>query len=233
MDKKWIFGFRRRRRIEGEPMLFEEAEQYLLKKLSDPNGDPHEAKLELVRFYCDFGHEAEAMRYAEEYLAESTDPVEIAMMVFHQGQIMEHLKDWDSAIRFYARALELSSHLEIDRYFFHNNIGYSLNQVKRYAEAEPYLREAIRLDPSRANAFKNLGLSLQGQRKLTDAAWSFIAAVRADAADSRALKHLEELAEQHKELYADIPDLEFQISKCQEAVEYARSQQPPPPFRIH
>jgi hypothetical protein len=34
------------------------------------------------------------------------------------------------------------------------------------------------------------------------------------------LKHLEELAEQHAEVYADIPDLNHQITRCREVVEY-------------
>jgi tetratricopeptide (TPR) repeat protein len=107
-----------------------------------------------------------------------------------------------------------------------------MNQLERYSDAEKDLREAIRLDPSRANAFKNLGLSLEGQGRFGDAARSFISAVRADASDPRALKHLEELAGQHKEAYADIPDLDYQVFKCREAVEYVASKQPPPPYPI-
>jgi len=233
MDDKWIFSFRKRPPIEGEPITLDEAEKFLLAKLNDPDGNPHGARLELVRFYGSTGRMADAMRYAEEYLAGSTDIKEKAEMYFHQGQMMEGVKDWESALLFYKKALELGSQVEINRYFLHNNIGYSLNRLERYCEAEPHLREAIRLDPSRANAFKNLGLSLEGQGKYGDAARSFIEAVRADASDPRALKHLEELAGQHKEAYADIPDLDYQISKCREAVVYVASKRPAPPFLIH
>jgi tetratricopeptide (TPR) repeat protein len=220
MDDKWPFKFRQRPPIEGKPVTLEEAEEFLLAKLNDPAWNPHHAKLELVIFYGSTNRVTDAMRHADEYLAESTDLEEKAGMYFYQGQLMEHIRDWESAIRFYSKALEFRSQDEINRYFIHNNIGFSLNQLKRYSEAEKYLREAIALDPSRANAFKNLGLSLEGQSRFGDAARSFMAAVQADASDPRALKHLEELAERHTELYVDIPDLSHQITRCREVVEY-------------
>jgi hypothetical protein len=47
------------------------------------------------------------MRYAEEFLAGPTELEEKAEMYFHQGQLMEHVKDWELALRFYTKALEL------------------------------------------------------------------------------------------------------------------------------
>jgi tetratricopeptide (TPR) repeat protein len=232
MDNKWPFKFREHPPIEGKPLSMQEAEEYLLARLNDPNENRQRALLELVRFYRSTGRVADAMPYAEEYLASSNDPEEKAEMHFHLGQAMEQVKDWESAIRFYKKAMELEPKSELYRYLIHNNIGYSLNQLKRYSEAEKYLREAITLDPSRSNAFKNLGLSLEGQGRFGDAARSFMAAVQADASDPRALKHLEELAEQHPEVYADIPDLSQQITRCREVVEYVadispRNKRPP------
>jgi hypothetical protein len=60
-----------------------------------------------------------------------------------------------------------------------------------------------------------------------------LAAVRANASDDRALMHLEDLAERHKELFTEISDLEDQISKCRGAVEFAKRQQYADPNRIH
>lgn len=233
MDKKWTFNFRLSRPLEGEPMTFAEAEEHLLARLNDPGEDAHSVRLNLVSFYGNTRHIAEAMRYAEEYLAESKDDNEITEMVFRQGQLMEQAQDWEAAICYYSKALKFAAKVDVNRYLIHNNIGYSLNQLGRYAEAEPHLREAIRIDPGRANAFKNLGLSLQGQGRYAEAAENYIAAVRANAADPRALRHLEELAEQHKDLSAQIPDLDHQILKCREAVEYVKKQQPANPHRIH
>jgi tetratricopeptide (TPR) repeat protein len=124
------------------------------------------------------------------------------------------------------RLSTVPSRADIERYYLHNNIGFALNQLERYAEAELHLREAVRLDADRPNAFKNMGLSLEGQGKFGEAALCYIAATRADASDPRALKHLEELAKRHKEAYADVADLDYQLFKCREAVEYALSQQP-------
>ena len=60
------------------------------------------------------------------------------------------------------------------------------------SEAEPRCRAAIRIDPQRYNAHKNLGLSLEGLGRYAEAAQAFVEAVRAEASDPRALKHLEE-----------------------------------------
>lgn len=230
MDEEWIFGFSKKKQLEGEPLTLAEADEYLLGKLSEPGGDRQKARSELVMFFGQTGREAEAMRYAEEYLAECDDPGDQAEMRFRQGQLMEHIKDWEAAIGFYLKALETGSRADVDRYYLHNNIGFALNQLERYAEAELHLREAVKLDADRPNAIKNLGLSLEGQGKFGEAALCFITATRVDASDPRALKHLEELARRHKEAYAVVPDLDYQLFKCREAVEYALSQQPPSPF---
>lgn len=224
MDDEWLFNFRRHPHIEGKMMTAEEAEKHLLAKLKDPTESQQSARLELVRFYRSTCRAVDAMCYAEEYLANTTDLEEKAEAYFHLGQAMEHVKDFESAFRFYTKSLEFEPRTRFYWYFIHNNIGFSLNQLKRYSNAEKYLREAISIDPSRANAFKNLGLSLDGQSRFVEAAESFIAAVRADASDPRALMHLEDLSEHHNELYAEMPDLSYKIHKCREAVTYVASQ---------
>jgi tetratricopeptide (TPR) repeat protein len=107
MDDKWIFHFRKHAPIKGEPMTLDEAEKYRLARLNDPNENAQQARLELVRFYGSTGRETDAMRYAEEFLAGPTELEEKAEMYFHQGQLMEHVKDWELALRFYTKALEL------------------------------------------------------------------------------------------------------------------------------
>ncbi|MCZ6775146.1 MAG: tetratricopeptide repeat protein [Ignavibacteria bacterium] len=118
------------------------------------------------------------MYYAELYISHASDAEEEATAYFVLGQTMERIRDFESALRFYLQGVELEPHEQFYQYFFRNNIGYSLNQLKRYEEAEAYLWEAIMIDSSRANAFKNLGLSLEGQGKLAEAAPCFIAAIR-------------------------------------------------------
>ena len=106
-------------------------------------------------------------------------------------------------------------------YFVYNNIGFSLIQLQRYIEAENCLRKAIELDSSRANGFKNLGLSLEGQGRFSEAAWNYVAAVKANASDPRALAHLEELIACHKEIFGEMANLSYHFNLCRQAVAFA------------
>jgi tetratricopeptide (TPR) repeat protein len=106
-------------------------------------------------------------------------------------------------------------------YFLNNNLGYSLVQVGLFEEAEPYLRAAIEIDPKRLNAYKNLGLSLQGQRRYSEAAISYLESIKTCPADSRAFKHLEALVDEHPELTTQVPHLKEQFEESREAVNQA------------
>jgi len=105
--------------------------------------------------------------------------------------------------------------------FIQNNLGYCLNHFGRFAEAEPYLRRAIEIEPRRHNAYKNLGISFEGQGDHAGAASCYIKAVQANASDARALKHLEELAEKHPTVTVDVPEFDAQLAACRLAVHQA------------
>jgi tetratricopeptide (TPR) repeat protein len=221
LTDNWTFNFRPKQSFDGKPITIEDAEKHFLAKLKDPNENHKAVRLELMRIYRSMGRVVEAMSYAEEYLAETQNVEEKAEAYFTLGQAMERIDDFESAVRFYMLALELEPRHKFQRYFIRNNIGFSLNQLDRYLEAEKYLCEAIAIDTTHANAYKNLGMCLAGQERYAEAAKSFISAVQANASDSRALRHLEKLAEQHKAVFDDFPDLKGQIRKCREAVAYA------------
>ena len=221
MADNWIFNFRPKQSSNGKPVTFEEAERHCLMKLNDPNENHRAVRLELIRIYRTMGRVVDAMSYAEEYLAETQNVEEKAEGYFTLGQAMERIDDFESAVRFYMVALELEPRHKFQRYFIRNNIGFSLNQLNRYLEAEKYLREAIAMDTTHANAYKNLGLSLEGQGRYAEAARSFISGVQANASDSRALRHLEEMAERHPEISGEISDLSYQINMCRQAVVFA------------
>ena len=68
------------------------------------------------------------------------------------------------------------------------------------------------------NAYKNLGISLEGEGQFAEAAKSYIRAVQINAADPRALIHLEDLVANHNEILSDMPDIQAQIDKCREFV---------------
>ncbi len=56
--------------------------------------------------------------------------------------------------------------------------GKELFYQKRYADAEPYYREAMRLEPNNPQHVNNLGTTLNGQRKYADAEPLFREAIR-------------------------------------------------------
>jgi tetratricopeptide (TPR) repeat protein len=132
---------------------------------------------------------------------------------------MEQMNDFPAAIEFYSQAFSLEPVNTPTWYFINNNLGYSLNQLSKFKEAEGYCRSAIRIAPERQNAFKNLGISLAGQGQFVEGARNYIMALRANAADGRALRLLEELFAEHPELTAEIPDIAEQIQECRKAVD--------------
>ena len=106
-------------------------------------------------------------------------------------------------------------------YLIHNNLGYCLNTLGRFAEGEAYCRKAIEIDGQQHNAHKNLGIGLEGQRLFDEAARCFIAATKANASDRRAYDLLEKLLTEHPELRAEFAtDAEC----CRKAVEFVTSE---------
>ena len=223
MDEKWTFSFRKHPMFTGLPVDMEGAETRLVAALADPHGNHQRVRLDLIRYYRSMRRPADVLAVATDYLAKTSDTEARAEVYFHLGQAMERVGDWESAVRWYSQAMELRPRSVCYRYLIHNNIGYSLNQQGRFVDAEDFLRKAISINPQRANAFKNLGLSLEGQGRLGEAVRSYVASIQADAADPRALVHLEELLERNAFVRDEIPDFGHQIRMCRRAVEYAIS----------
>ena len=134
------------------------------------------------------------------------------------GQLMEQIQDYESALTFYSEAHAREAKDKTAWYLINNNLGYCLNQFERFAEAEPYCRSAIKINPDRFNAYKNLGVALEGQGRFGEAALYYHVAVRANAADPRALRHLERVVSEHPEISGEIPDIFERLRSSQEAV---------------
>jgi len=100
-------------------------------------------------------------------------------------------------------------------------LGYCLNYFGRFGEAEKYCRSAININPNRFNAYKNLGVALTGLGQHADAARNFMKATLSNPKDVRALKLLEELFANQKEVADEISDIETKIQKCRDAVKTA------------
>jgi Flp pilus assembly protein TadD len=142
-----------------------------------------------------------------------------AEIILALGQSAEVMRDYGLAVNFYRHAL---AHEPTDKtiwFFIHNNLGYSLMQLADFAEAEKFCRAATQIDPGRPNGHKNLGLAFQGQGRSREAAACFVAATQANAADARALGHLEALLAAHPELAAEFG---AQLECCRQAVAVAR-----------
>lgn len=109
------------------------------------------------------------------------------------------------AVDCYGSAVNLCREDTLDAYFIYNNLGYCLAVSGRFAEAVPHCLAAIRVDPARHNAFKNLGLAFEGLGRTEDAAGCFRHACWVNPDDHRSRRHLAALL--HSGRVEDVPDL--------------------------
>jgi len=108
--------------------------------------------------YRSMGRVVEAMSYAEEYLAETQNVEE------KRKGISRSARQWNMSMISNRQSgstwlrLELEPRHKFQRYFIRNNIGFSLNQLDRYLEAEKYLCEAIAIDTTTQMPIKILNV---------------------------------------------------------------------------
>jgi len=177
---------------------------------------------ELARFYG----EVAPTRSGEQNWLELANAIEdianrtFALMV--TGAHLEKCRNWAKAAEVYRQAIQLEPTDPTTWYWANNNLGFSLNQLGDYTGGEEYCRRALKIDPSRPNAYKNLGLSLQGQGQLVEAAKHFIEGTLTCPGDDRSLRHLLELVEAHPDIKAELPTIEWDIAQCQDAVNRAK-----------
>jgi tetratricopeptide (TPR) repeat protein len=181
----------------------EDVERALLEQLAAAGDDPVGAMWELAQFYKLEGKLDKALECFRALLQRVGDAEAQAGIWLGMGQAAERAADFELAEVFYRQGLLLGPRDEFTQYYLNNNLGYSLNRVGRHAAAEAYCRRAIDIDPARHNAHKNLGLSLQGQRRYAEAASEFVTAAKANALDPRALRHLESLLEAQPRVAAE------------------------------
>ncbi len=148
---------------------------------------------------------------------------ESALHLLQLGALMEKLDVYESALAFYARAQSLSREENDTWYFLNNNLGYCLNVFKRHAEAEPFCREAIRINPDRHNAFKNLAISQEGQNQFISAVENYILAVEKYPCDPRSYLHLTELLRRYPDLELEIPGLKEKEEQCRKSIDLAQN----------
>ncbi len=221
MDPKFPFRFSLPDLSGGRMMTAGEAEKRLLSAVKQKQSEFENAIWQLVRLYSMTGRLDDALAWIQILMSLTSDSEKQASYYLAIGQLMEKRMDFQAAIDFYTQVIALNPTARNLRYFANNNIGYSLNQLGHHAEAEPYCRSAIEVDPDRHNAYKNLGVSLEGQGDYLNAAEAYLRAVEKEAGDPRALAHLRELLGRHPEILEQRPDLKDRLRSGEEAVEFA------------
>jgi Flp pilus assembly protein TadD len=139
-----------------------------------------------------------AVALLQQYLKRSgSDDERKAHCYLALGQIATDDQRLESALAHFHAALRLGPTAKRLLYVLQNNLGYCLNRLGRFAEGEEHCRIAIQVDGKRASAYRNLGISLQGQAHAIDAAWAFVEAVKAEPSDDRARALLEKFVAEH------------------------------------
>src|SRR6185369_4566864 len=132
----------------------------LLARLDEPGSNSMDALWQLARFYAESRQRDKAMDCLRRVMELQSDPESKAASVLAMGQTAEQVGDFESAVRFYKEALAMEPAATRTWYLIHNNLGYCLNTLGRFADGEFYCRKAIEIDGQRHNAFKNLGIAL-------------------------------------------------------------------------
>jgi tetratricopeptide (TPR) repeat protein len=211
-NRSWRFNYQLPKPLpEGaRPLTVEEVERELTEQLEASGGKSLGALWALAQFYNTTRRSERALHCLRQILALETELEAKAHCILALGQATEGLGDFPAAARFYREALAMEPVRNNVWYFIHNNLGYCLNQEAKHPEAEKFCRAAITINPDRYNAYKNLGIALEGQGQRREAAACFIRATQQNAGDSRATEHLRQLLENHPELKGEFShDLEL------------------------
>jgi Flp pilus assembly protein TadD len=159
----------------------------------------------VVGFYRGINKTGAATELLEGFIKATKDSEQSAHCHLALGQIATDEQRLEAALKHFSTALELGPQKQKVSYVLHNNIAYCLNQLRRFIDGEEHCRMAIKIDWTRASAYRNLGLSLQGQGKIVDAAWALVEAMKLDSADNRARGILQKLIAQNPDMVVQHP----------------------------
>ena len=187
----------------------------ILKTMNSAN-DLKKTLYDLAHSFKRQGSYGKAIFCYGELLERSSDMQASITYLFALGQIMGKMHDFENAVSYYQEASKLCNVITDISYWINNNLGFSLCMLKRFLEAEKYCRLAIAMNSGRFNAFKNLGLSLEGQGKLREAIDAYITAIKIDAKDIRAMNLFEIILDKHPELKEEYNE---GLEECRNMVE--------------
>jgi tetratricopeptide (TPR) repeat protein len=189
------------------PEASPDTETILLERLKNSATDEDYFRwlLFVVGFYRGVNKIDAATELLQGFLKMSKDIERSAHCYLALGQIATDQERIEVALKYFTTALELAPKKRKVLYVLHNNIGFCLNRLGRFAEAEEHCRTAIDIDWTRASAYRNLGASLEGRKDLAGAAWALAEAVKADGSDNRARLLLERLVAAHPAIILRCP----------------------------
>jgi arylsulfatase A-like enzyme/thioredoxin-like negative regulator of GroEL len=127
---------------------------------------PSQAHQALALIAVARGRPDEALREAD--LAAQVDPG-LPMRVFISGTIAYNNQDYDGALRFLLEAQRGYASRSAQPRDLHFMIGDALARLERYQDAEPQLREEIRLYPMHVRARASLAMLYQSMGRTADA----------------------------------------------------------------
>ena len=175
-------------------------EEELLEKLRHGCENENEILWDLAILYAETHRPMMAFSYLEKLTSKCSMSIIKAICYMKIGIIMEDVKDYESALMCYQKVYSLKPDMDANRYFMNNNIGFCLNQLKRYKEAELYCRDAIKINPTRHNAYIQLGVSLEGQEQYQPAAQFYSKAAMICPQDGRPARYFGNLWRRIREL---------------------------------
>jgi tetratricopeptide (TPR) repeat protein len=184
-----------------------DTERLLLNRLENSTTDEDYFRwmLFVVGFYRSINKIDAAVQLIEAYIKVSKDVEQSAHCYLALGQIATDDQCYDIALGHFSAALDLAPQKRKVVYVLHNNIGYCLNSLGRFDEGEKHCRTAIEIDCKRASGYRNLGISLNGQRNIVGSAWALVEAIKVDQTDNRARVLLEKLLALHPVLGIQCP----------------------------
>ena len=160
----------------------------------------------LAVYLYDERHE-EALKLVEDYInTDSSISFKIELLLL-QGRIAEQMCDYNIAIKYYQKALGYGRQDGIDYYFVYNNLGFCYNFKKDFNKAERACAEAIKINPDRYNAWKNLGVSMECRGNYKDAVRYFMKAAYLSKGETRTMMHLHRLLRRRPEIRKNLATL--------------------------
>jgi len=186
----------------------QETEKLLLERLknSTTEEDHFRWMLFVVGYYRSIKKTEAAIALLEDFLKKQlADGERKAHCHLALGQIATDDQRLEAALAHFQAALECEPKKRKVTYVIHNNIGYCLNRLARYKDAEKHCRMAIAVNWRRASGYRNLGVSLEGQGDLTGAAWALVEAIKSEVSDERARALLEKFVAEHPAMVVRCP----------------------------